>query len=386
VQLDAVVTDRDGRAVADLRPEDFEVVEGGRVRPVTHVTFVRPGDHPGSALGRRTVVFLVDDLHLNQRGIAETRDLLSSFARKHLAPSDLVTVAKASDVTAKGLQFATGAAAIEAAAQGIRYSRASLAEDAVPMRVLRDSASDGSRGASTASVRPLVTSESDTLEIARMASRSVVALKAVVEALRGLPGRKAVVFVSQGFVSVLPQSADEGGRIRRETFGALDGVYGDVTMKASVRGINDLANRASVVLYGIDPTGPGQVTNAMRTGIGAMMAPDLSAPAAFTSAAIGSRQREARQNGLLDLALPTGGLVWRDTFNFDRGLERILADQSGYYLVGYEPDAQTFARIGGAAAFHDVAVKVRRKGLSVRSRQGFYGVTDETIAVSAPAM
>jgi VWFA-related protein len=388
VQLDAVVTDRAGRSVGDLGPEDFEVVEGGRKRQVTHVTFVRPSDHVGGALGRRTVVFLVDDLHLGQRGIAETRDLLSSFARKHLAPTDLVTVAKASEVTAKGLQFTSGAAAIEAAAQGIRYSRRSLAEDAVPVRIARDSDSSSlQRGTHDESVLPLVTSESDTLEIARMASRSVVALKAVVDALRGLPGRKAVVFVSEGFVSVLPRSADEAGRIRSETFGALDGVYGDFTLKGAVRGVNDLANRASVVVYGIDPTGPGQVTNAIKNGIDSMtLTEDFSAPATFTSAAIGGRQREARQNGLFDLAVPTGGLVWRDTFNFDRGLERILADQSGYYLVGYEPDAQTFARIGGAAAFHDVAVKVRRKGLSVRSRQGFYGVTDETIAESSPAM
>ena len=78
--------------------------------------------------------------------------------------------------------------------------------------------------------------------------------------------------------------------------------------------------------------------------------------------------------------------MWRDTFNHDRGLTRILADQSGYYLVAYEPDADTFARIGGAAPFHDVEVKVRREGLDVRSRKGFYGVTDETVAESAPAM
>jgi VWFA-related protein len=332
-------------------------------------------------------VFLVDDLHLGQRGIAETRDLLSAFARKHLAPTDVVTVAKASDVTAKGLQFASGAAAVEAAARSIRYSRMSLAEDALPVRFARDGSSDGfNRGASSTRALPLVSNESDTLETARSASRSVVALKAVVDALRGLPGRKAVVFVSEGFVSVPPNAADQAGRFRSDTFGALDGLYGDVTIRAAVRGVNDLANRASVVVYAIDPTGPAAVTTATTTGFDGMTPTvDPGATAAFTSAAIGGPRREARQNGLIDLAVPTGGLVWRDTFNLDGSLARILADQSGYYLVAYEPDEQTFARIGGAAPFHDVAVKVRRPGLSVRSRQGFYGVTDETIAASAPA-
>lgn len=397
VQLDAVVTDRAGRPVTDLTPADFEVVEGGRHRQVTHVTFVRPSEHAGDVLGRRTLVFLVDDLHLGQRGIHEARAMLSRFARTALAPSDLVTVTKASDVVRRGLQFASGASAVEAAAGAIRYSRESLAEDAIQVRVVHDSSSDGlQRGASAPAgdelaerVRPWVTPQSDTLEASRMAARSVVALKAVVEALRGVPGRKAVVFVSEGFVAELPEGTDAAGRFRRDTFGALDGVYGDTTVRAAIRGVSDLANRASVVVYGIDPTGPASAARATDTGTDAMNGGSADAPSleTFTSAAIGGgRRRETRQNGLLDLAVPTGGLVWRDTFNVDGGLSRILADQSGYYLVAYEPDAATFARIGGAAPFHDLEVTVRRGGLKVRSRKGFYGVTDETVAQELPAM
>ena len=312
MQLDAVVSDKAGRPVGDLTPADFEVVEGGRKRTVTHVTYVQPSEHRGDALGRRTVVFLVDDLHLSQRGIAETRDLLSSFARTHLAPSDLVTIAKASDVGEKGLQFASGAAAIQAAAEGIRYSRVSLAQDALVRRVFLDGSNDGlNRRTYAETVLPWVSPESDALDASRMAARSVVALKAVVGALRGLPGRKAVVFVSQGFVSELPSLADQAGRFRRETFGSLDGIYGDVTLRAAVRGVNDLANRASVVVYGLDPTGPAHAASASDLGLPSMggvgEAPGL---ATFTSAAIsGARQREVRQNGLLDLAVPTGGLV-----------------------------------------------------------------------------
>ena len=147
---------------------------------------------------------------------------------------DLVTVAKASDVTSKGLQFASGAGAVEAAAADIRYSRVSLAENALPVRIAVDGDSTGvDRRARSESAQAVVTAESDSLEIARMASRSVVALKAVVDALRGQPGRKAVVFVSEGFVAALPLSADQAGRFRRETFGALDGLYGDVTLRTA---------------------------------------------------------------------------------------------------------------------------------------------------------
>ncbi|MET0553424.1 MAG: VWA domain-containing protein, partial [Vicinamibacteria bacterium] len=386
VQLDAVVTDKSGRPVTDLAPADFEVVEGGRTRAVTHVMYVRPAEHAGGPLGRRTIVFLVDDLHLEPRGIVETRDLLSSFARKHLAPTDLVTVAKTSDVAGTGLRFASGPSAVEAAAKAIRYSRVSLAQDAPVARPLDDASVKAMR-TRRESFRESVTPQSDALEPSRMAARSVVALKAVVGALRGLPGRKAVVFVSQGFVAAPPRASDQSGRFRQETYGALDAVYRDGTIEAAVRGVGDLANRASVVLYGLDPTGPAQTVDASMSGIdmpGLDVAPGW--PALFTSAALGSQEREARQNGLFDLALPTGGLVWRDATNLDRGLARILTDQSGYYLVGYEPDAATFARINGAAPYHDVSVKVRRRGLQVRSRQGFYGVTDQVLAQAVPAM
>src|SRR5215207_3250046 len=41
VQVDAVVTDRDGRQVTNLRPEDFEIIENGRPRQVTNFSYVR---------------------------------------------------------------------------------------------------------------------------------------------------------------------------------------------------------------------------------------------------------------------------------------------------------------------------------------------------------
>src|ERR1043165_9637210 len=45
VQFDAVVTDRQGRPVTDLRPEDFEVYVGGRKQEITNFSYInaRPG-------------------------------------------------------------------------------------------------------------------------------------------------------------------------------------------------------------------------------------------------------------------------------------------------------------------------------------------------------
>jgi hypothetical protein len=58
----------------------------------------------------------------------------------------------------------------------------------------------------------------------------------------------------------------------------------------------------------------------------------------------------------------------------------ILADLSGYYLIGYEPAKGTF----GGKSFHSIDIKVKRPGLKVRTRQGFYAVTDEQVAAALP--
>ena len=40
VQIDAVVTDRRGRHIDDLRPEEFEVFEDGRPQQISNFTYV----------------------------------------------------------------------------------------------------------------------------------------------------------------------------------------------------------------------------------------------------------------------------------------------------------------------------------------------------------
>ena len=57
-------------------------------------------------------------------------------------------------------------------------------------------------------------------------------------------------------------------------------------------------------------------------------------------------------------------------------MRKVLSDQS-YYLVGYEPDPETFSakNIG----FNKFDVKVTRPGAKVRYRRGFYGVSEEQL-------
>ena len=83
------------------------------------------------------------------------------------------------------------------------------------------------------------------------------------------------------------------------------------------------------------------------------------------------------QGGLNYIAQQTGGLFIRNSNDISRGISRVLDDQKGYYLIGYVPEAATFKSVQGRREFHKILVKVKRPGLHVRSRSGFYGVADD---------
>jgi hypothetical protein len=73
------------------------------------------------------------------------------------------------------------------------------------------------------------------------------------------------------------------------------------------------------------------------------------------------------------MAKQTGGFQIRNSNNY--GLDKIMEDQSGYYLLGYRPTDETFDR-----KFHHIKAKVKGSGLTLRTRFGFFGVTEEEAA------
>src|SRR5689334_11314901 len=105
VQVDAVVTDRKGRHVADLKPEDFEISEDGKRQHITNFSFVA-GQPTASttAVGpakqglpvppmparlrpeqvRRTIALVVDDLGLSYESTSFVRDALKKFVEQQM--------------------------------------------------------------------------------------------------------------------------------------------------------------------------------------------------------------------------------------------------------------------------------------------------------------
>lgn len=367
VQVDAVVTDRDGRHVTDLRPEDFEISEDGRRQEISNFSYVSldsptaarpaaearaekgappaPSSRPKAGQTRRTVALVVDDLSLSVESTHYVRRALKKYLDEQLQSDDLSAVIRTSSGTGVLQQFTTDRRLLDAAVERLRWywkSRGGLsaASAAGPAVAPAEGGVDATKSKSAEE-----TLEEDSV------SDTINALMYIIRGFRDLPGRKAVVLFTDSLVLL------EG-----EGLGATSNVE-------RMRKLIDLANRASVVVYTIDTRGVQPLSptaedpGAMPHVTGGQLRTRLSA---FHKA----------QDGMEMLARGTGGMFIQNSNNFNRGLGRVLEDQKGYYLIGYRPDAATFDARTGDRKFRDLKVRVKRTGLSVRTRSGFYGVAE----------
>jgi VWFA-related protein len=346
VQVDAVVTDGKGRQVKTLGSEDFEVFQDGKPRAITAVVYVdaderwEPFGYPGVTEAiparprdaRRTIALIVDDFRMSFESLVRTRDGLGRFIDEHLRSDDLVSLVTTSGVA---IPFTFGRAELRAAASRLRYSQF------WHFNILDPISLSGPFGLDPAFSQ---------LEEFREHSFAVGALgrvEDVVHTVRTQPGRKAVVLVSDGFVLFGPG-------------------FANVEVLDAMRRLVDRANRAGVVTYAVDARGLvcACLTAADKTG--GLSDTDL--------AELGNARREAlaaTQDGLRYFAAETGGFAVVNSNGLPGALDRIAADLRGYYLIGFQPDADTFSSDG---RFRKIRIKVKRPELKIRTRAGFYGV------------
>jgi VWFA-related protein len=403
VQLDAVVTDKKGRLVTDLTADDFEVYEDGHQQQITNLSFITT-DPAGATTAsdssptartakgapapvmppvrvqpeqvRRTVALVVDDLCLSWSSVVYARKALKKFVDVQMQPGDLVAIIRTAGGVGILQQFTSDKRQLYAAIERIKYyptpcNHVESFEQLNDMMKLPDSMTNPALAAGKSAGDYSRTSSGD---IGRLAQDTFTigtfgALSYIVRGLKDLPGRKSILLISDGFSLYDRKSGD-----MRRVLEAIDRV-------------TDLAGRSSVVISTLDARGLA-ITN--FTASESILASDIngpsgSGPGAYNKAAEVATSRVSLYNdtkeGLTYLAEQTGGLAIQNTNDLAGGIKRVMDQQRGYYLIGYRPDESTFDR-AGRSRFHKFTVKVKRPGLTVRTRKGFYGVPEEVIAAA----
>jgi VWFA-related protein len=375
VRVDVIVTDKKGTPVTDLTAADFDVREDGVPQTVETFKLVRvgvtePGQSPTTPRPIRTaddeereasredvrlVVFFLDDYHVRRGASMVVREPLTRFIQNQLSPHDLIAImyplTPLSDV-----QFTRDHEAIIRAIHQFDGRKF----DYRPRNAFEDRYSN----------YPSHVVETIRNQVSLTALRSVaVRLGALRE------GRKALILVSEGFTALLPPQmrdpvaslpglgnpnrnnpfAGEGDRMEQwAKFTA------EIDLITDMREVWDAANRSNTAIYAVDPRGLAGFEYDINEGVG------------LQTDKVGLDQT---LNSLRTLASETDGRAIVNRNDLDVGMKQIIRDSSAYYLIGYN---STQAPTDGK--FHKIDVRLKRKGLDVRSRKGYWALTAEDTA------
>lgn len=385
VRIDAVVTDKDGNLVTDLTADDFELRQDGDLQTISLAQYVAvdaPQPKPTQLASRnlpgaptaplvspgrpirskvqRIMVLVVDDLGIAWENMEATRKALRRFVDEEVQDGDLVALVRTGASWGALQQLTTDKRILHAAIDQVRWT--ALSRSAVgsftPVNDWRTGSSvqtpGGGANTGFTNPDPLDMKDLDDLRESMSASASLSAMVFAITGMRDLPGRKAVVLLSEGFTFIESGTSQPVDRVALQ-----------------VRRLTDMALRTGTVIYALDPRG-------LLAG-GLTAEDNLKVGGSAAAMAHGTERRKSlleTQDAMASLAEVTGGLAVLNTNDLGHGLKRISDDQRGYYVVGYGPPEGTFAAPGKTARFHTISLKVRRPGVRVRTRQGFIGESD----------
>ena len=364
ITQDVVVRDNSGQFVADVKKDEFEIYEdgvkqklesfvlihGGRVYnqtlpepPRQRDGIILPPSRPTNDAAGRIFIIFVDDLHLDFRNTGRIRDLFKKISTELVHEGDMFAI------------VSTGPSSIEIQPT---YDRRRLDEarnkitggGLKPQEIL--DAPEGAEGP------------------AELRYRAHVAFSTAYDMLKSLETvhhrRKAFIYISNGydfnpFETSRQKAVQE--RFQRLSRGddsensevnpfsiPMTNRFAEADLVGELAELTRQANRANVTIHTIDPRG-------------LVGGPDLDEKIDMAEY---QTYVTATQSSLRTIAELTGGTAMINSNDFTKGLKKIDAETSDYYVLGYyssNPDPLKKRR--------KIEVKVTRKGMNVFHRSEY---------------
>ena len=368
VEVDVVVTDGNGMPVRDLTREDFQIFEDGKRQTLSNFSVISIPSEPANRpllqsdliapdtasnerpFNGRLYVLVLDNVAFLRT--QQVRNAARLFIERSLSGNDLMAIASTSGRSDWSQEFTSNKRLLLEAVDRFTGTRSRSAvlglNDAFVRQRSNVDASRGTVGFDPDLVRD-PEQEGGTGQIG-----ATKALMKVIDWFGGIRGRrKTMLLFSEGF----PYNVtDLMGQDTLRSLGAnavLEGMQGAIAA----------ATRANVSIYTIDPR-----------GLTTMGDDDITvssfANERFSGMNLGQAglndERRREQQSLQTVAEATGGFAVVNTNQFANAFERIVGDNSTYYLLAYYPSP---TRRDGK--FHKIEVKTTRPGLNIRSRKGY---------------
>jgi VWFA-related protein len=410
VTLDVVVRDKKGRPVRDLAAADFEIYEDGVRQKIESFRLVgrevrRGGpapkkDEPApksaapvTAARENTaepnVVALIFD-RLRPEARALSRRAALAYATESINPGDftgvfvidqslrilqpftdqaqLVSQAVEQATALLPSVFASNTEQIRSASgrsAALEQSGAAAASSAGSAGAARDGAGASAAGQEAglaaaegmfAQMNQRMLETFETLDRNQQGYATVYALLAVIDSLRNLPGRKTIIFFSEGLA--IPPAVQH-----------------------RFRSVIHAANRANVSIYPIDAAGLRTESADLEAAreINAIAAQRTRQQSSSRDSSSGPMMRSLERNedllkfnpqtGLGQLADQTGGFLISNTNDLSTGLRHIDEDMRVHYVLTYVPVSQEYD-----GKFRQISVRLGRPNLDVQTRKGYYAI------------
>lgn len=390
VNVDVYVTDKSGKRITGLTKDDFEITENGKAVAITNFYAVEggranlvgdeppppppatpavPGQKPQPPPlpedQRLRLIVYIDNFNMRpfnrNRVMRELRVFLSQKVNK----GDQVMLVTYDRSTHVRQTFTSDTDLINSALLGIeKISAQGVHADSERRDALRQIEESRSAAEAEGIARSYAESTFNDL------SFSIDALKDLVASLAGMPGRKAILYVSDGLQMIAGQ----------DVYYAVQSKYGEQSIGLTTaiqydasRRFTELANQANanrVTFYTID-----------AAGLRVYSSISAENQTAGQGIYIDSVQISNLQAPLQMLAEKTGGVAIINRNEVLPALNKVADDFGSYYSLGYSPTHY------GDGRYYKIDVKVKRKGFIVRHREGYRDksfesrMTDGTLAV-----
>ncbi|HUK31623.1 MAG TPA: VWA domain-containing protein, partial [Candidatus Acidoferrum sp.] len=360
VQIDATVTDKDGKLIKGLKAENFELYEEGKLQKIEKVDYEdmekieTAGNDPDAApivieiagsndpekirpivRDHRMIILFFDLSSLQPEDLLRSTDAALKYIREQMTPADLVGVIAFGTTMTMNRAFTNNKELLE-----------NEVKELVPGK---DSMLAGLASASTDAVTEdtgaAFTADDTEFNIFNTDNK-LLAVQLLCESLADIPGKKIIMEFSSG----ITQTGEEN--------------------RSSVRAATDAANKNNVSLYQVDARGLMTETPGGDASVGM-----ASGRSAFNGSAV-YQQSQARHNSrdtLYTLAADTGGKSFFDLNDFSGIFKTVQDDTTGYYMLNYFSSNK--ARDG---RYREVKVKLVGvpNGAKIKHRPGYYAPKD----------
>ena len=375
VLVPTVVRNKQGRAVGDLKKENFQVFDNGKVQTISGFSIqkregvegdARPAPQPvlpnatlppPPIIPGRFIVFLFDDMHLSVEDLAQAQKAATNMLAASITDADRAAVVSMSGKVNSGLtsdHTQLHAAIMKLQVQNVYrttgsecppmdYYQADLIQNkhnsnaleaaiqevmtcspGIPLRQIAE------RLAEAAATQALLVGDQDV-------QVSFAAIKEYLRRMSTLPGQRTLILVSPGFLTLTNKALSDESEIM------------------------DAAAESNVTISTLDARG---------LYVSEIGANERGGYSPFSTRLKSENRRNSmslNENIMAELAAATGGTYFHNSNDLEGGFKRLAEAPEYLYLLAF-----SIGDMKQNGSYHRLKVKVDQEGMTVQSRRGYF--------------